>query len=112
MTGEGGRGVDIKRKRTIVLDWETPNAFKNKHRPNLQLEVINSSTFSPCFKLRAQEMNVKILSKERRTDSQGGWCAWERLSTLQLRIYVPERNFLPSRSVTVVTLNDRGQALI
>ncbi|KAL9978279.1 hypothetical protein ACROYT_G015778 [Oculina patagonica] len=92
-------------KDPLCWTGKTPNAFKNLHRPNLQLEVINNSSFSPCFIVRAQPMNVKIISKELRPDTQGGWCAWQRLSTLQLKIYVPvsvDANFGRSRSVIVL----------
>ncbi|XP_078380890.1 uncharacterized protein LOC144663725 [Oculina patagonica] len=109
----------IKRETEALKDplcWtgKTPNVFKNLHRPNLQLKVINNSSFSPCFKLYGQNINVKSIGKELRTDSQGGWCAWKRWSTLKLRIYVPKDKFLRSRSVTVLTRHkyDGGQASI
>ncbi len=113
----------IKRETEALKDplcWtgKTPNVFKNLHRPNLQLKVINNSSFSPCFQLYGQytpeHINAKSIGKYLRTDSQGGWCAWKRWSTLKLRIYVPEQKFLRSRSVTVLTRhkNDEGQAKI
>ena len=110
----------IKRETEALKDplcWtgKTPNAFKNLHHPNLHLEVINKSGFSPCFILRAQEMNVKKMSKELRTDTQGGWCAWQNSSTLQLRIYVSviaDDSYDRSRSVIVLTRHEQGKAVI
>ncbi len=90
-------------KDPLCWTGKTPNVFKNLHRPNLQLKVINNSSFIPCFQLYGQHINVKSIGKYLRTDSQGGWCAWKRLSTLKLRIYVPEHSVLSSRSVTVLT---------
>lgn len=93
---------------TKPLCWtgKTPNAFKNLHHPNLQLQVINKEGFSPCFQVRGEGLNVKNLSKELRTDSQGGWCASKSVSTLRLKIYVPliaVDSFLRSRSVIVLS---------
>ena len=90
------------------LCWtgKTPNAYKNLHHPNLQLEVINNESFSQCFQVRGQRTNVKSVSKELRTDSQGGWCARNGASILQLKIFVPmiaEDSFLRSRSVIVLS---------
>ena len=93
-------------KKPLCWTGKTPNAFKKLHHPNLQMKVINNVSFSPCFQLRGQEFNVKSLSKELRTDSQGGWCAWKRSSILQLKIYVPMMavdSFLKSRSVIVIS---------
>ena len=99
----------IKRESEALMKplcWtgKTPNAFKNLHQPNLQLKVINNKSFSRCFQLRGKGLNVKSKSKELRTDSQGGWCAWKSSSTLQLEIYVPMTadSFLRSRSVIVL----------
>ena len=110
----------IKRETEALKDplcWtgKTPNAFKDLHHPNLHLEVINKSGFSPCFVLLAQEMNVKKMSKQLRTDTQGGWCAWQNSSTLQLKIYVPvsaDDNSDRSRSVIVLTRPEQGKAVI
>ena len=93
---------------TKPLCWtgKTPNAFKNLHHPNLQLKVINNVGFSPCFQVRRRRINVKRVSKELRTDSQGGWCASNDSSTLRLRIYVPSiaaDSFRRSRSVIVLS---------
>lgn len=103
---------------TKPLCWtgKTPNAFKNLHHPNLQLEVINNSNFSPCFKVRGKGLNVKSLSKLLRTDSQGGWCASKSSSTLHLKIYVPMigvNSFHRTRSVIVLSrFYGAGQAEI
>ena len=109
----------IKRETEALKDplcWtgKTPNAFKNLHHSNLQLKVINNDSFLRCFQVSGQKINVKSISKNLRTDSQGGWCAWKRLSTLKLRIYVPEDSFFSKRSVTVLTRhgNSGGQATI
>ena len=100
-------------KKPLCWTGKTPNAFKNLHQPNLQLEVINNRSFSPCFQVRGKGLNVKSMSKELRTDSQGGWCGWKSSSTLQLEIYVPMivNSFLRSRSVIVLSrFYSRGQA--
>jgi len=104
-------------KKPLCWTGKTPNAFKKLHHPNLQIKVINNVNFSPCFQVRGKEFNVKSLSKEfRRTDSQGGWCAWNRSSILQLKIYVPMMavdSFLKSRSVIVLSrFYSAGQAEI
>lgn len=93
-------------KKPLFWTGKTPNAFKNLHHPNLQLEVVHNSSFSRCFLVYGQKMNAKSTGKELRTDSQGGWCAWKRLSTLQLRIYVlliADDSSFRSRSVIVLT---------
>lgn len=103
-------------KKPLCWTGKTPNAFKKVHHPNLQIKVINNVSFSPCFQVRGKELNVKSLSKELRTDSQGGWCAWNRSSILQLKIYVPMMavdSFLKSRSVIVLSrFYSAGQAEI
>ena len=102
-------------QKPLCWTWKTPNVFKNLHHPNLKIEVMNNTNFSPCFKVHGQEMNVKSVAKELRTDSQGGWCAWTGLSILQLRIYVPltaDDSSFHSRSVTVLSKHDKGEAAI
>ena len=103
-------------KKPLCWTGKTPNVFKNPHNPNLQLEVINNRSFSPCFKERGNLINVKSVSKELRTDSQGGWCAWKGSSILRLKIYVPMiavDSFLRSRSVILLSkFYSRGQAEI
>ncbi len=101
-------------KNPLCWTGKTPNAFKNLHRPNLRLEVIINRRFSPCFQVFGQDINVESIGEYLRTDSQGGWCAWKRWSTLKLRNYVPNDKFLRSRSVTVLTRHkyDGGQASI
>ena len=103
-------------KKPLCWTGKTPNVFKNLHHPNLQLDVINNRSFSSCFQVKGQRTNVKSVSKELRTDSQGGWCAWKGLSILELKIYVPmitEDIFLGSRSVIVLSrFYSRGQAEI
>ena len=62
----------VKREtEALPLRWtgKTPNAFKNLHHPNLQLQVINNKSFSPCFQVRRKGPSEKSLAKELRTDS-------------------------------------------
>ena len=103
-------------KKPLCWTGKTPNVFKNLHHSNLQLEVIKNRSFSSCFQVRGNVINVKSVSKELRTDAQGGWCAWNDSSILQLKIFVPmiaEDSFLGSRSVIVLSrFYGRGQAEI
>jgi len=103
-------------KKPLCWTGKTPNAFKNLHHPSLQLEVINNRSFSSCFQVRGKNMNAKSVSKELRTDSQGGWCASKSFSTLQLKIYVPMiavNSSRRTRSVIVLSrFYSRGQAEI
>ena len=92
-------------KEPLCWTGKTPNAFKNLHHPNLQLEAINLEGFSSIFQVRGQRNKVKSVSKELRPDSQGGWCAWKGSSILQLKIFVPiiaEDSLVRSRSVIVI----------
>ena len=104
-------------KNPLCWTGKTPNVFKNLHHSNLKLEIIENTAFSPCFKLYHQKPNVKRVARELRTDSQGGWCAWKRSSTLKLKIYVPliaGDNSFRSRSVTVLTTtrHEGGEAKV
>ena len=92
-------------KEPLCWTGKTPNAFKNLHHPNLQLEVINLEGFSSIFQVRGQRNKVRSVSRELRPDSQGGWCAWKGSSILQLKIFVPiiaENSLVRSRSVIVI----------
>ena len=91
-------------KKPLCWTSKMPNAFKNLHHPSLQLEVINNGGFSQCLQVRGKGINEKSVSKERRFDSQGGWCASNDSSILQLKIFVPMiavDSFPRSRSVIV-----------
>ena len=103
-------------KKPLCWTGKTPNALKNLHNPNLQLEVINKTKFLPCFQMKGQKTNVRRVTKELRTDSRGGWCAWKGSSTLQFKIYVPTigvDSVFGSRSVIVLSkFSSKGEAAI
>ena len=102
-------------KKLLCWTGKTPDVFQKLHLPDLQITVVQIINFSRCFVVRDQEVNVKRMSEELRTDSQGGWCAWNRSSTLKLKIYVPliaDDNSFRSRSVTILTRHEGGEAII
>ena len=103
-------------KKPLCWTSKMPNAFKNLHHPSLQLEVINNGGFSQCLQVRGKGINEKSVSKERRFDSQGGWCASNDSSILQLKIFVPMiavDSFPRSRSVIVLSrFYSEGKAVI
>ena len=110
----------IRNKTEILINplcWtgKTPDIFRNLHRASLQVEVVAYNGFTPCFVVRGQKLNVKRRSKELRSDTQAGWCAWQRFSTLKLIIFVPPGagdSLFRSRSVTVLSRNEGGEAAI
>ena len=64
--------------------------------------------------MKGQKTNVRRVTKELRTDSRGGFCAWKGSRTLQFKIYVPTigvDSVFGSRSVIVLSkFSSKGEA--
>ena len=102
-------------RKPLCWTLKSPDIFQNIQQPSLELEVIDYNGFTPCVIVRGQKLNVISRSKELRSDAQGGWCAWRRLSKLQLMIFVPpvaDDVSFRSRSVTILTRHGGGEAAI
>lgn len=91
-------------KQPLCWTGVTPDISQDLHRPNLQVQIVESEGFSPSGSLRDQNASDKITNSDLRTDAQGGWGTWQIYSSLKLRIYVPSINSSPNtRSVILLT---------
>lgn len=91
-------------KQPLCWTGVTPDISQDLHRPNLQVQIVESEGFSPSGSLRGQNASDKITNSDLRTDAQGGWGTWQIYSSLKLRIYVPSINSSPNtRSVILLT---------